>query len=139
MPEIGRRNYLSGRKTLMFPAPPLEGFVVVVQHKPDVVRQLEIALGNAGATVFAARTAAETIEIMAKYQAHLIVVDLNVANGVFNEQVVFAAFHRESGRICYSESFPDEGLITWATWLALSEPAGAVVKEAIAWRGRIRV
>ncbi|MCA1868206.1 hypothetical protein HW571_21240 [Agrobacterium genomosp. 3] len=50
----------------MFPAPPLEGFVVVVQHKPDVVRRLEVALGNAGATVFAACTAAETIEIMAR-------------------------------------------------------------------------
>ncbi len=121
----------------MFPAPPLEGFVVVVQHKQDLVRRLVVALGNAGATVFAARTAAETIEIMAQYQAHLVVVDLNDADGVFNEHVVFAAFHRGTGRICYSETFPDEGLITWATWVDISEPTGAVVEEAIAWRRRL--
>jgi DNA-binding response OmpR family regulator len=87
----------------MLPAPPLEGIVVVVQHKTDVARRFESALAHAGATVFTARSAAETIEIieiMDRYQANLIVVDLHDADGVFNEQVVFASFHRGSGRIC---------------------------------------
>lgn len=74
---------------------------------------------------------------MTRYQSHLVVVDLNDAEGAFNDHVVFAAFHRGSGRICYSDSFPDEGLITWATWVDINEPASAVVDEAIAWRRRL--
>lgn len=70
-------------------------------------------------------------------EGFLVVVDLNDAVGISNEQVVFAAFHRESGRICYSETFPDEGLITWATWIDINEPASAVVDEAIVWRRRL--
>lgn len=123
---------------MTFPAPPLEGFIVVVQHRPDVVLRLEGALAHAGATVFTAKTAAETIEIMNRYQAHLVVVDLHDADGLFNEQVVFAAFHRGSGRICYSETFPEDGLITWAKWVDIKEPAAAVVEEAIAWRRRLK-
>lgn len=120
-------------------ASPLEGFIVVVQHRPAVVRRLESALGNAGAAVFTASSATETIEIMNRYQAHLVVVDTSDADGVFNEQVVFAAFHRGSGRICYSQSFPETGLITWAKWVDIREPAATVVGEAIEWRKRLGV
>ena len=122
---------------MTFPAPPLEGFVVVVQHRPDVSRRLEAALSHAGATVFAARSAVETVAIMDRYQAGLVVLNTNDADGVFNEQVVFEAFHRGSGRICYSETFPKHGLITLATWLDVNEPASAVVEEAIRWRRRL--
>ncbi|TBZ27207.1 response regulator [Rhizobium leguminosarum bv. viciae] len=122
----------------MFPAPPLEGFIVVVQHKPDVARRLESALSHSGATVFTARSGAETIEIMNRYQAHLVVVDTHDADGLFNEQVVFAAFHRGSGRICYSETFPENGLITWARWVDIKEPAAAVIEQAIEWRRRMK-
>jgi hypothetical protein len=122
---------------MTFPAPPLEGFVVIVQHRPDIARRLEAALAHAGATVFTSRTAAETIEVMNRYQAHLIVVDLHDADGVYNEQVVFAAFHRGTGRICYSETFPEEGLITWARWVDIREPMAAVVEEARGWRRRL--
>jgi hypothetical protein len=122
---------------MTFPAPPLEGFVVIVQHRPDIARRLEAALAHAGATVFTSWTAAETIEVMNRYQAHLIVVDLHDADGVYNEQVVFAAFHRGTGRICYSETFPEEGLITWARWVDIREPMAAVVEEARGWRRRL--
>jgi hypothetical protein len=40
--------------SMTFPAPPLEGFIVVLQHRPDVARLLETALAHAGATVFVA-------------------------------------------------------------------------------------
>ncbi|WP_245494490.1 hypothetical protein [Rhizobium ruizarguesonis] len=81
----------------MFPAPPLEGFIVVVQHRPDVARRIEGALSHAGATVFVVNTAAETIAIMIRYQAHLVVVNTHDVDGLFNEHVVFAAFHRRRG------------------------------------------
>ncbi|MDH6273761.1 hypothetical protein M2311_003851 [Rhizobium leguminosarum] len=129
-----RRN--PGR--MMFPTPTLEGFIVVVQHRPTVARRLESALSHAGATVFTASTAAETIEIMNRYQAHLVVVGTHDAEGVFNEDVVFSAFHRGTGRICYSETFPKDGLITWARWVDIKEPAAAVVEEAISWRQRMK-
>ncbi|MGO8311203.1 hypothetical protein ACC807_26225 [Rhizobium ruizarguesonis] len=122
----------------MFPAPPLEGFIVVVQHRPDVARRIEGALSHAGATVFVVNTAAETIAIMIRYQAHLVVVNTHDVDGLFNEHVVFAAFHRGSGRICYSETFPKNGLITWARWVDIREPAAVVVEEAIEWRRRIK-
>ncbi|MBY3048722.1 response regulator [Rhizobium laguerreae] len=123
---------------MSFPAPPLEGFIVVVQHRPDVARRIESALSQAGATVFTASTAAETIEVMNRYQSHLVVVDTHDADGVFNQDVVFAAFHRRSGRICYSETFPKDGLITWARWVDIKEPAAAVVEQAIEWRRGMR-
>lgn len=122
---------------MMFPTPPLEGFIVVVQHRPDVARRLESALGHAGATVFLASTAPETIEVMHRYQAQLVVVNTHDVDGLFNEHVVFAAFHRGSGRICYSETFPENGLITWARWVDIKEPAAAVVEQAIEWRRRM--
>ncbi|MFW8585917.1 hypothetical protein ACOJBM_16810 [Rhizobium beringeri] len=40
--------------------------------------------------------------------------------------------------ICYSESFPKDGLITWARWVDIKEPAAAVVEEAIGWRQRMK-
>ncbi|CAN7505221.1 response regulator [Rhizobium leguminosarum] len=118
--------------------PPLEEFIVVVQHRPDVARRLESALGHAGATVFTANTAVETVEVMNRYQAHLVVVDTHDGEGVFNEHVVFAAFHRGSGRICYSETFPEDGLMTWARWVDIREPVAAVVEQAIEWRRRMK-
>jgi hypothetical protein len=59
-------------------------------------------------------------------------------DGVLNDQVVFAAFHRGSGRICYSEPFPKDWLITWARWVDIKDPAAAVVDEAIGWRRRMK-
>ncbi|MDH6273751.1 hypothetical protein ACCS68_34035 [Rhizobium beringeri] len=84
---------------MTIPSQPLEGFFVVAQHRPDVARRLENALSHAGATVFTAGTAAETIDVMSRYQAHLVVVNTHDAYGLFNEHVVFAAFHGGSGRI----------------------------------------
>ncbi|WP_160320252.1 hypothetical protein, partial [Rhizobium ecuadorense] len=69
---------------MMFPTPTLEGFIVVVQHRPTVARRLESALSHAGATVFTAGTAAETIDVMSRYQAHLVVVNTHDAYGLFN-------------------------------------------------------
>lgn len=74
---------------MTFPAPPLEGFIVVVQHRSDVARRLESALSHSGATVFTASTAPVTIEIMNRYQARLVVIDTHETEGVFNEDVVF--------------------------------------------------
>ncbi|MCQ1572724.1 hypothetical protein NFO65_18505 [Neorhizobium galegae] len=60
---------------MKFPAPPLEGVIVVVQHERAVARMLESALSHAGATVFVTTTAGKTGEVMERYQAHVIVVD----------------------------------------------------------------
>ncbi|RDJ03351.1 hypothetical protein B5K05_26305 [Rhizobium phaseoli] len=54
-----------------------------------------------------------------------------------DEQVIFAAFHRGSGRSCYSETFPKDGLITCARWVDIKEPAAAV-EETIGWRLRTK-
>ncbi|MBY5346046.1 hypothetical protein [Rhizobium leguminosarum] len=62
-------------------APPLEGFIAVVQHRPDVARRLESALCNAGATVFTASTAPETIEIMNRYQEQFVMVTAQFSAG----------------------------------------------------------
>lgn len=70
------------------PAPPLEGFIVVVQHRPDVARKLESALAHAGATVFVAREASETVKLREKFDAQLGVFDNHDAEGEFNESVV---------------------------------------------------
>lgn len=114
-------------------APPLEGFIVVVQHRSDVARRDESALSHSGATVFTASTAAVTIEIMNRYQAHLVVVDTHETEGVFNEDVVFP---RSIKGAC-SENFPNDGLITWARWVDIREPVAAVVQGAIGWRRRM--
>ncbi|WP_105006197.1 hypothetical protein [Rhizobium leguminosarum] len=48
----------------------------------------------------------------------------------------FATFDRRTSRI-YSETFPKDGLITWARWVDIREPVAAVVEEAIGWRRRM--
>ncbi|MDX0563764.1 hypothetical protein GOD83_06735 [Sinorhizobium medicae] len=75
-------------------------------HRPDAVRRLESALGNAGATVFLARTAAETIETITRHQAHLVVVDLDAFDG---EQAIFAAFPREAAASATARPFRMRG------------------------------
>jgi hypothetical protein len=48
---------------------------------------------HAGATVFAARVADETTDIMQRYRAHLVAKDSHNAEEVFNDNVALEAFH----------------------------------------------
>jgi DNA-binding NarL/FixJ family response regulator len=125
---------------MTFPAPPLEGFTVVVQHQPDIATRLQAALSQAGATVFLASTSGETIDTMKRYATNLVVMDVHDAGQVPNEQVAFAAFHREdSACICYSRTFPRQGFITLAKWVDGTLPVSAIVAEATAYRTRMKV
>jgi hypothetical protein len=124
----------------MFPVQPLKGFVVVVQHQPDIARRLQTALSHAGATVFLAHTSGETIETMKRYRAHLVVMDAHDVKDVLNEHVAFAAvLSEESACICYSRRLPLRGLITLAKWVDVALPVASVVEEAVAYRKRMKV
>lgn len=125
---------------MSFPAAPLEGFIVVLQHQPDVARRLESALSHAGATVFLGSISRETIEIMKRYQAHLVVMDMVDADQALNEHVAFAAFYNEHcASICYSSKLPEYGLINLGRWVDIGLPVSAVVDEAVACRRRLKV
>jgi predicted GTPase len=123
-----------------FPAPPLEGFIVVLQHRPEVSRRLEAALSHAGATVFTARLTKETVKVFKRYQAHLVVMDSHDGAGVINHDVAFEAFHRlESSSICYSETQPESGFIQLSPWVDITLPTSVVVDEAVGHRRRMKV
>ncbi len=122
---------------MSFPAPPLEGFVVVVQHRPDVARRLETALAHAGATVFLATKASETVELRKKYDAQLVVFDSHDADGQVNEPVVVdARLMANVGAVRYSAEvaggLPE--LMTFGTWIDVARPAADVVEAALEWR-----
>jgi nitrogen fixation protein FixH len=120
----------------MFPAPPLEGFVVIVQHKPDSARRLESALAHAGATVFIASRAWETVELRKKYDAQLVVFDSHDMDGEANEPVVVdARLMANAGAIRYSAEVarPPE-LMAFGTWVDIARPVADVVEAAIEWR-----
>ena len=68
-----------------------------------------------------------------------MVVNTHDADKVANDQVAFAAFlGRETASICYSERFPEYGMIALARWLDITLPSSAVVDEAIAYRRRMK-
>lgn len=119
-----------------FPAPPLEGFVVIVQHRPDVARRLEAALAHAGATVFIAERAWETVELRKKYDAQLVVFDSHDEDGEANEPVVVEArLMANVGAIRYStevEGLPE--MMAFGTWIDIARPVADVVAEAVEWR-----
>lgn len=70
------------------------------------LRRLEGALCHAGATVFAARVADETTDIMQRYRAHLVAMDSHNAEEVFNDNVALEAFHSlERASVCDSDPF----------------------------------
>lgn len=121
---------------MSFPAPPLEGFIVIVQHKPDVARRLEAALAHAGATVFAATRAWETVELRKKYDAQLVVFDSHDADGEANEPIVVdARLMANVGAIRYSadvEGLPE--LMTFGTWIDIARPVAEVIEAAMEWR-----
>jgi DNA-binding NtrC family response regulator len=121
---------------MTFPVPPLEGFVVVIQHRPDVVRRLEAALAHAGATVFLATHPREAVELRKKYDAQLVVFDSHDADGVANEPVVVdARLMANVGAIRYSaevDGLPE--LMTFGTWSDITRPVADVVAAAIEWR-----
>ena len=121
---------------MSFPAPPLEGFVVVVQHRADVVRRLETALAHAGATVFLATNAWETVELRKKYDAQLVVFDSHDAGGAVNEPVVVdARLMANVGAVRYSAEVADlPELMTFGTWIDVARPAADVVEAALEWR-----
>ncbi|WP_210249320.1 hypothetical protein [Neorhizobium alkalisoli] len=120
----------------MFSAPPLEGFVVIVQHETDVARRLEAALSHAGATVFIASRAWETVELRKKYDAQLVVFDSHDADGEANEPVVVdARLMANVGAIRYSaevEGLPE--LMSFGTWIDIVRPTADVVAAAVEWR-----
>lgn len=92
-----------------------------------------------GIESFLARTSGQTIEALERYRAHLVVMECPRRRGVLNEQVTFAAFHREESTcICYSETFLAQGLITLAKWVGVTRPVSAVVEEAMACRTRLK-
>lgn len=115
-------------------APPLEGFIVVLQHKADVARRLETALSNAGATVFRTEYLIETDEMMKRYQAHLIVIDTHDRDGKPNDELSFAATLMSTGHILYSEPLSEPGLIGLSRWIGIDRPVADVVAEAIELR-----
>jgi DNA-binding NtrC family response regulator len=126
---------------MTFPAPPLEGFVVVVQHRPDVARRLEAALAHAGATVFLATQAWEAIELRKKYDAQLVVFDSHDADGVANETVVVdARLMANVGAIRYSAEHANlPELMIFGTWIDIAYPVAHVVEAALEWRRLLNV
>ncbi|MBY5511848.1 hypothetical protein [Rhizobium leguminosarum] len=62
----------------MFPAPPLEGIVVIIQDEPATARRLGLALAQAGAAVFTTRTSQETVAEMLRLQPRIVVMDSGV-------------------------------------------------------------
>ncbi|NKJ76930.1 hypothetical protein GFL38_32685 [Rhizobium leguminosarum bv. viciae] len=121
---------------MTIPSPPLEGFIVVVQHRPDVARRLENALSRAGATVFTAQSAWETVALRKKFDAHLVVFDSHDAQGMFNEAVVIdARVMANVGAIRYSVDVSDlPDMMTFGTWIDISRPVADVINSAIEWR-----
>ncbi|MFP3544406.1 hypothetical protein SB748_13110 [Rhizobium sp. SIMBA_035] len=92
--------------TVSFPVPSLEGFVIIVQHGPDVAPCPEAALAHAGATVFVARLAWETVHLRKKYDAQLVVFDSHDPDGG-EPVVVDARMMAHAGAIRYSKEVAD--------------------------------
>ncbi|MDM9644832.1 hypothetical protein [Rhizobium sp. S163] len=127
----------SSRFTIMaFPAPALEGFIVVVQHKPEIARRLEAALAHAGATVFVARQVWEAVQLHKKFDAQLVVFDSHDADGELNEPIVIdARLMANVGAIRYSGEIADlPDMMSFGTWIDIARPVADVVELAIEWR-----
>lgn len=116
----------------------LEGFIVVVQHRPDVARRVESALTHAGATVLVVNTAAESIAIMNRYQAHLVVVDTHDGGRPLQRACRLRSVSPGKRAHLLQRDVPRDGLMTWARWVDIREPVAAVVDQAMEWRRRMK-
>ncbi len=108
-------------------AAPLEGVVVVVIDAADTARQLELALGQAGATTFFARDDDGLRELMERISPHFAVVDPTFSGGG-SESIAWKLFsHPDCRTIIYSAGVhPPAGVAT--NWLIdKSRPVSEVV------------